>query len=120
VLAGHGGYGLIQHQPVLARQYAMFWPGGADALVAWIGAGEFVLAGFVLLRPTPGLLGWACAWKVLSEMLYPVSGSPYWEVVERSGSYGVLLALALLLRTASDSADGRERPAWSAAHAVDS
>ena len=97
LLAGHAGYGLVAHKAILARQYAAVWPAAPAGLEAWTGAAEFVLAGLVLARPSAALLLFVCGWKFTAEMLYPLSGSSLWEVVERSGSYGVPLALALLL-----------------------
>ena len=37
------------------------------------------------------------AWKMATEALYPMSGTPIWEFVERAGSYAAPLVLALIL-----------------------
>ena len=37
------------------------------------------------------------AWKIASEALFPLSGAPIWEFVERAGSYAAPLALAWLM-----------------------
>jgi hypothetical protein len=57
---------------------------------------EIAAAGFLLVTPHPVLFGAIAAWKIGVEMLYPLSGAPIWEVVERGGSYGAPLALAIL------------------------
>ena len=51
----------------------------------------------VALRPSPSLLFGVMAWKMATEALYPISGTPIWEFVERAGSYAAPLALALIL-----------------------
>jgi len=98
LLCGHAGYGLVMRKALLEKQYAAIWSGAPAGLERGIGAGEFALAGLVLLRPSAPLVFLACGWKLASELLYPATGAPVWEVIERAGSYGVLLALAVLLR----------------------
>jgi hypothetical protein len=94
LLLGHGALGIIA-TPALAGHYqALGLPGGVSPLVGWL---EILLAGFVAVRPTPGLLGFVAGWKLLSESLFLVAGAPIWEFVERSGSYAAPLALAILL-----------------------
>lgn len=97
LLAGHGGLGLFVHKAALAKNYAALGLSRPDALVPVIGAFEFFLAVLVLLRPRPGLLVGICLWKIFSEGLFLVAGSPFWEVIERFGSYAAPLALAFLL-----------------------
>lgn len=97
LLAGHAGCLLTLHKAVLARHMAMFWPNAPVAAESWIGAAELVLAMAVLLRPTAALLVGVCLWKLASESLYPISGAPIWEFVERFGSYGLPLAYAAML-----------------------
>jgi len=55
------------------------------------------LAFLLLARPHPSLLFAVALWKVATELLYPIAGAPIWEFIERGGSYGAPLALALLL-----------------------
>jgi hypothetical protein len=97
LLAGHAGCLLILHKVVLAQHMAMVWPNMPVSAEAWVGVAEFALAGMVLLRPSAELLIGVCLWKLATESLYPISGAPIWEFVERSGSYGLPLAFALLL-----------------------
>ena len=67
--------------------------GGAPMAVSAVGCSEVALAAGVLFAPVPALLLFVCAWKVGTELLYPMSGSPFWEWVERGGSYVAPLAL---------------------------
>jgi hypothetical protein len=97
LLAGHACCLLLLHKAVLARQMAMFWPDTPVTAEAWVGAAELFLAGAVLLRPRAGLLVAVCLWKLATESLYPLSGAPIWEFVERFGSYGLPLAYAVML-----------------------
>ncbi len=97
LLAGHAGLGFFSHKAGLARHYAALGVSAPAALVPLVGAFEFFLAGLVLLFPRPALLIGVCLWKIATEALFPLSGAPLWEVVERFGSYTAPLALALLL-----------------------
>ena len=112
LLIGHAGYGAFMHKQMLASQYAAVglsgFPGGVGALVPGIGWFEMVLGVAVLIAPLPPLLLFIFLWKVATELLYPVSGAPFWEFVERGGSYGAPLALFLITarRTASDPVRG--------------
>lgn len=100
LLIGHAGYGAFMHKQMLADQYVSVglagFPGGATALVSSVGWFEMVLGIAVLLAPLPSLLMFVFLWKVATEMLYPVSGAPIWEFVERGGSYAAPLALFVL------------------------
>ena len=51
----------------------------------------------VMALPSPGLLIAIAVWKIATEALFPIAGSPAWEFIERGGSYAAPLALALLL-----------------------
>ncbi len=97
LLAGHAGLGLFAHKAGLARHYAALHLTNPAAVVPWVGVFEFLLAGLVLFRPRPTLLLAICLWKISTESLFLVSGSPIWELIERFGSYFAPLALALLL-----------------------
>lgn len=96
LLAGHGALGLLSHKAGLAKHYAALGVSNPAALVPAIGTAEFFLAALVLLRPRPGLFIGICIWKFSTESLFLVAGSPFWEVIERFGSYAAPLALALL------------------------
>lgn len=98
LLAGHAGLGLLSHKAGLAQHYASLGFSDGAALVPAIGAFEFFLVAALLLRPTPLLLVGICVWKFATESLFIVSGAPFWEVIERFGSYAAPLALAMILR----------------------
>lgn len=97
LLIGHAGCGWFIQKPMLAQHYAVFALAHAEALVPLVGAFEFLLAAWVLVRPTVALLLGVCLWKLATELLFPLSGAPWWEFVERYGSYASPLALALIL-----------------------
>lgn len=101
LLAGHGACGALLLKKSLAQHYALFSSEPA-ALVPVIGCVEFGLAALVLVWPTPALLVAVAAWKLASESLFLFSGAPapFFEVLERSGSYIAPLALAYLLSPA--------------------
>jgi hypothetical protein len=58
---------------------------------------EIAVAVLVALRPSVTLLVMVAAWKLATEALFPLTGAPIWEFVERSGSYAAPLALAALM-----------------------
>lgn len=95
LLIGHGGLALLG-KPLLADHLAAL--GLPDGSLALVGAFEMALAAAVLVKPIPGLLLGILAWKVGTEALYPITGAPFWEFVERAGSYVAPLALWLMVR----------------------
>lgn len=97
LLIGHAGLGLLTRKVGLADHYAAIGFSDATAVVPVVGAFEFLLAALVLLVPRPGLLVGICAWKLATESLFVVAGAPFWEVIERFGSYTAPLALAVVL-----------------------
>jgi len=95
LLVGHGALAAIVAKPVLASQFAMVGlPSSAIAIAGWL---EMIAAVLVVVRPSPPLLFTIMAWKMATEALYPISGTPIWEFIERAGSYAAPLALALIL-----------------------
>jgi len=100
LLIGHGGYGAFAHKQMLADQYATVGlsavPGGLGTLLPGIGWFEILLGAAVLVAPLPALLLFIFDWTAATEMLYPASGAPFWEFIERGGSYGAPLALFFL------------------------
>jgi hypothetical protein len=97
---GHGGFGAFMQKKMLAEHYASVglssFPGGAPALVPLVGWFEILLGVAVILSPIPILLVVMLAWKIATELLYPASGAPWWEFVERGGSYAAPLSLLIL------------------------
>jgi len=96
LLAGHGGLALLGKPLLLTHAEAVGLPGGGLALV---GAFELILAAWVAVRPVAPLLLFILAWKLGTEALYPYTGAPAWEFVERAGSYIAPLALYALMKT---------------------
>jgi len=90
LLVGHGGLAL-SGKALLADHLAGV---GVDpGLLTTVGWGEIVLGLVIAVRPAPAVLIVALLWKVGTEALYPVTGAPIWEFVERAGSYAAPLAL---------------------------
>jgi hypothetical protein len=95
LLFGHGALAAIAAKPVLASHFAMVGlPDDAIRIAGWV---EMIAALVIVVRPSPALLFTVVAWKMATEALYPISGTPIWEFVERAGSYAAPLALALIL-----------------------
>ena len=95
LLFGHGALAAITAKPALASHFAFIGlPPNAIAIAGW---SEIVAAAAVVARPTPVALLAIAVWKMATEALYPMSGTPIWEFVERAGSYAAPLALALIL-----------------------
>ena len=103
LLLGHGALGLLVGKPLLALQYAQVGIHGAWA-EPLVGAAECALALAVLVRPGFGLLVAVVAWKLATEALSPIAGSPIWVFIEHGGSYAAPLALALMVRNRGESA----------------
>lgn len=100
LLIGHAGFGAFVGKPMLREHYAAI---GLDRLgvdlgtiVASLGWFELLLAVAIIIRPGRSLLILAFIWKLASELLYPLSGAPVWEFIERAGSYAAPLALLFL------------------------
>jgi hypothetical protein len=112
LLLGHGALNWIVLKPVFSAQYSMLGLPGPTA-APLIGVFECLLALAVLFTPNRWLLLGVVGWKLVTEALYPMSGSPFWVLVEHGGSYAAPLALAFLLpnarplRTASAPAPAR-------------
>lgn len=100
LLLGHGGLGVFVGTANLERHYAAI--GLSSGVMPLIGSFEIVLAVAVAVRPMFGLLLFIAAWKLTTESLFYVAGSPVWEVIERAGSYAAPMAMALLLQRRSE------------------
>jgi hypothetical protein len=83
-------------------------------MLARQGGFEIALAVALLLSPGRALLLFAFAWKIGTELLFPLAGDSMWEFIERGGSYGAPLALMLLSRAATP-AGAAATPSWSGA-----
>ena len=111
LLIGHGGFGAFMHKDMLTQMYASVGlgslPFGAAGLTPVIGWLELLLGVAVIAAPIPALLLSIFAWKIATEMLYPLSGYPFWEFIERGGSYAAPLALFFIVKR-REAAPGRE------------
>jgi hypothetical protein len=107
LLVGHGALGLLVHKKALGLQYSSL---GIQA--PWfepaVGAFECLLGLAVLAWPTFGLLVFVLFWKLATEALAPMAGSPVWVFIEHGGSYAAPLALAIWVKA-------REKPVLAAA-----
>jgi hypothetical protein len=98
LLLGHAGYGAFMHKAMLQNQYMALGVSaqGAAAAVSTVGWIEVLLALGILAAPVPALLLFVFVWKIGTELLYPMSGDPIWEFVERGGSYVAPIGLLLI------------------------
>jgi hypothetical protein len=105
LLFGHGALGAFTTGPVSVAQYGAIGL-DASAVIAsgWI---EILMATAVAFRPGIPLLIGVAAWKLATESLWIVTGTPIWEFLERAGSYAAPLALALLLHRRALEAERR-------------
>jgi len=99
LLAGHAACALVLQKPALAQHYEVFGPSDSVRVMLAVGWFEAVLAFAMLVVRAPALLVFACLWKLATESLFLTSGAPapFFEIIERGGSYIVPLALAYLL-----------------------
>lgn len=97
---GHGAFGIMTKQawvPFFA--VAGIGPKLAYELMPIIGVVDILLGALALLRPRAALLAYMVAWALWTAALRPLSGQPFWELLERAGNYGVPLGLLLLTQT---------------------
>jgi hypothetical protein len=107
LLLGHGALGLLVRKPLLALQYAQ---AGVHAswVVPLVGGIECALALAVLFQPGYGLLLFVVGWKLATEALSPLAGSPIWVFIEHGGSYAAPLALAVIMGKPRDVPESRQ------------
>lgn len=107
LLLGHGLLAAMG-KPLLVKHLAAIGVGdGGGSTVAIVvaqGLVEIALAVAVLYDPGWRLLALVLAWKIATELLFPLTGDYIWEFIERGGSYGAPLALLLLVRAVPDAA----------------
>lgn len=99
LLIGHGGFDVAMHKDWSGYAAAVgISPAtlAAHPLRAVGGWFEIALGLLVLAWPARGLLLFVLVWKLSTEALRPLAGEPVWEFIERGGSYGAPLALALM------------------------
>jgi hypothetical protein len=94
LLFGHGGLAVLG-KPLLASHVA--YAGLSPDTLAFLGFTEMTAALVLLAQPSAPLLLAVAAWKLSTEALFPMTGAPIWEFVERGGSYSAPIALVLLM-----------------------
>jgi hypothetical protein len=94
LLFAHGALQAVEQKPMFTAMYAAV--GVPASVISLIGVGEMLTALLVLIAPVPALLLLIAAWKLATEALFPISGAPVWEFIERGGSYAAPIALVLL------------------------
>ena len=92
-LIGHGGFGWAMAKPEWLGYAAAAGIAPSVELTAAVGLFEIALGLLVLARPAPALLLFVVAWKLATELLRPLAGEPWWEVVERWSNYTAPLVL---------------------------
>ncbi len=103
MLIGHGGYGIFMVKSNLLGFYQAAGFGSLglplETVRAGIGFIEIGLGVAALFATRPSFFVFIFAWKLASELLYPVAGADLacWEVVERGGSYVAPLAAYCVL-----------------------
>lgn len=101
LLIGHGGFGAFMQKGMLVKQWASVGvhalPLGGVPVVPAAGWLDIALGLGVLVHPAAWLLALIAIWKVSCELLYPISGAPIWEFVERGGSYAAPLLLLTII-----------------------
>jgi hypothetical protein len=94
LLSAHGALAAFTGKTLFATHYAALGvPAGVAPVVGWA---EMIVSALVMVFPTPALALAIAIWKVATEALFPISGAPIWDLIERGGSYAAPLALALL------------------------
>jgi hypothetical protein len=97
LLVGHGALGLESKAGLVSNYASVFSDDAAARLTPIVGAGEIALALVLARVPSVPLALFIAVWKLTIESLFVAAGSPFWEVVERGGSYAAPVALAIVL-----------------------
>lgn len=97
LLFGHGMLAITGGNAIMANHLASI--GVSAAMAQVLGGFEVGVACTLIVQGTPALLLCVSAWKLGTELLFIVAGAPFWEVIERGGSYVAPLLLAVLIAT---------------------
>jgi hypothetical protein len=96
-LVGHGAYGAILGKASWLTYFDVLDVSAANvesgSLMLVVGGLEIAAGLVVLVLPIPALLVVLTAWKVLTELLRPAAGEPFWEFIERASKMVAPLAL---------------------------
>ena len=68
----------------------------AVTLLTLIGILDILVALAVLIKPIQIVLLWIAFWGFWTALLRPLTGSPIWDLIERSSNFGAPLALIFL------------------------
>ncbi|MFI5531769.1 hypothetical protein ACIA8O_24870 [Kitasatospora sp. NPDC051853] len=121
LLIGHGGFGAFEDKAFLYTFFDYFGIGRAavqdNNLLVVFGIFEILLGIAVLIKPAKSLVIFILVWKVITELLRPLVGQPWFQFVERVGDY-VLPPALLLIAAAYAVALARTRSGAPAAAAV--
>jgi len=98
LFAGHGFLNLIEKESLVTEYMALGFIHPAETAQI-IGTFEIIAALSVLIRPFRFLLITLFIWKISSELFYPQY--ELFEWIERSASYGAILALWFALQSIS-------------------
>ncbi len=94
LLTGHGWLNLVEKKGIMGQYSALGFSNPAN-VAHIVGIFEVVAACIVLVKPIRAMLIALLVWKIGTELFYP-----HWELfewIERSGSYGAILALWFIL-----------------------
>lgn len=99
---GHGALGW-NHPPAWATYFAVVGipKEVALSLMPWVGVLDITLALAVLFFPMRAVVLYMAAWGLWTAMLRPLAGEPVWELIERAGNFGALVAWFLLAKGGS-------------------
>lgn len=98
LLIGHGGFAAFMKKQMILDHWSAAGLPITEPMLITQGWAEIIGGVLILFVPSPPLVLLLFFWKVATELLYPISGDPLWEFIERGGSYTGLLALFFLHR----------------------
>jgi hypothetical protein len=114
LLIGHGGFGAFMQKAAWIEYFgaAGITPQMAQgaSLIALVGWFEIALGLLVLAKPVPAVLIFVFVWKVGTELLRLLVGEPFWEFIERGGSYAAPLALLYVRSWSTSTSTKSARP----------
>ena len=98
---GHGAFGIIGKDTWLPYFGVVgIGPAMGRGLEPWIGTLDITMGCLMLFRPRLAIGWWMAAWALWTAALRPLSGEPFWEMLERAGNYGVPAMLITLMMPA--------------------
>lgn len=97
LLLGHGAFLALMKKDLFVYQLLSVGVQMPKEYLVLVGILEMGMGLIVFFWQPAFFLILIVCWKVFTELFYPLSGSPFWEFIERFGSYGAPLALLLLI-----------------------